>query len=160
MPASRDALLHDALLGYWKSLAIADPLRVEAWDHAGVTLPLLRVLVYLREHPGATTGDIARSMSVTSSNVTRLVDRLSQQALVLREEHPDDRRSLRHTLTPEGERMLGAARQRADAYLREIFDHLDDAQLARLTEAFDLLWRAACRARAVAPDEEVAAVRA
>jgi DNA-binding MarR family transcriptional regulator len=160
LPASRSALLHDALVAYWKSLAIADPLRVEAWDDAGVTLPLLRVLVHLREHPGATTGDIARAMSVTSSNVTRLVDRLTQQGLVLREEHPEDRRSLRHTLTPEGERILGDARQRATAHVRSIFEQLDDDDLALLTDAFERLSGAARRARVAARDGQPAEVGA
>jgi len=148
MPRPRAALLHDAIAAYWRSLAIADPLRVEAWDDAGVTLPLLRVLVHLREHPGAATGDIARSLSVTSSNVTRLIDRLVQQGLAVREEHPEDRRFLRHTLTERGETVLGEARERSAAHVRRIFEELPDDDLERMVDVFERLAEAARRARA------------
>jgi len=143
----RDALVHDALTAYWKSLAIVDPLRIEAWDDARITLPLLRVLVYLREHPQAATGDIARYMSVTSSNVTRLVERLVQQELVRREEDTADRRFLRHTLTPAGEAVLGNVQQRATAFVAHIFDELPDRDLRHLRDVFDKLWVAAKRSR-------------
>jgi len=144
---SRPELVRDALVAYWKSLAIVDPLRIEAWDDARVTLPLLRVLVYLREHPSAAAGDIARYMSVTSSNVTRLVDRLVQQGLVQREEDPGDRRFLRHSLTAEGEAALGNVQQRATSFVAHIFDELSDRDLQHLTEVFDKLWVAAKRSR-------------
>lgn len=144
---SRPDLVREALVAYWKSLAIVDPLRIEAWDDAQITLPLLRVLVYLREHPSATTGDIARYMSVTSSNVTRLVDRLVQQGLVQREDNPADRRFLRHSLTAEGEAALGNVQQRATLFVAHIFDELSDRDLRHLTEVFDKLWVAAKRSR-------------
>lgn len=139
--------MHDALIAYWKTLAIVDPLRIEAWDDARVTLPLLRVLVYLREHPSAATGDIARYMSVTSSNVTRLVERLVQQGLVYREEDTDDRRFLRHSLTAEGEAVLGNVQQRATSFVAHIFDELSDRELRHLAEVFEKLWEAAKRSR-------------
>ncbi len=143
----RRDLVRDALVAYWNTLAIVDPLRIEAWDDASVTLPLLRVLVYLREHPLAATGDIARYMSVTSSNVTRLVDRLVQQGLAQREEDPEDRRFLRHSLTAEGEATLGNVEQRATSFVAHIFDELSDRDLRHLTEVFDKLWTAAKRSR-------------
>lgn len=138
---------HKALTAYWRSLTIVDPLRMEAWDDARVTLPLLRVLVYLREHPSAATGDIARYMSVTSSNVTRLVERLVQQGLVQREEDSADRRFLRHSLTPEGEALLGNVEQRATSFVAHIFDELSDSELRHLTEVLEKLWEAAKRSR-------------
>ena len=136
-----------ALVAYWRSLAIVDPLRIEAWDDARVTLPLLRVIAYLREHAGAATGDIARHMSVTSSNVTRLVDRLVQQGLVQREEDRDDRRFLRHSLTDEGEAVLGDVQQKATAFVAHIFDELSDDDLERVIDVFNRLWAAAKQSR-------------
>ena len=140
-------MMRAALVAYWRSLAIVDPLRIEAWDDARVTLPLLRVIAYLREHAGAATGDIARYMSVTSSNVTRLIDRLVQQGLVQREEDRDDRRFLRHSLTNEGEAMLGNVQQRATAFVAHIFDELSDDDLERVIDVFDRLWAAAKQSR-------------
>ncbi len=160
--AERRELVTAAIDRYWKSLAMVDPLRIEAWDDARVTMPLLRVLVYLREHPGAATGDIARNMSVTSSNITRLVDRLVEQGFVRRDEDPADRRYLRHALTAEGEAVLGSVQQKATAFVTHIFDELSDDDLARLTEVFDRLWDAAKRTRrsADAPPREGASTEA
>ena len=140
-------MMRAALVAYWRSLAIVDPLRIEAWDDARVTLPLLRVIAYLREHAGAATGDIARYMSVTSSNVTRLIDRLVQQGLVQREEDRDDRRFLRHSLTNAGEAVLGNVQQRATAFVAHIFDELSDDDLERVIDVFDRLWAAAKQSR-------------
>jgi len=144
---ARPELIRAALVAYWKSLAIVDPLRIEAWDDARVTLPLLRVIVYLREHTGAATGDIARYMSVTSSNITRLVDRLVQQGLAKREADPDDRRFLRHSLTEDGEAVLGSVQQKATAFVAHIFDELSDDDLDHLTDVFERLWAAAKKSR-------------
>jgi len=145
--SQRDTIVHKALTAYWKSLAIVDPLRIEAWDEARITLPLLRVLVYLREHPSAATGDIARYMSVTSSNVTRLVERLVQQGLVQREEDVADRRFLRHSLTADGEAVLGNVQQRATSFVAHILDGLSDQELRQITEVLEKLWDAAKTSR-------------
>jgi DNA-binding MarR family transcriptional regulator len=157
--AQRRELVAEAIAGYWKSLAMVDPLRIEAWDDARVTMPLLRVLVYLREHPGAATGDIARRMSVTSSNVTRLVDRLVEQGFVRREADPDDRRYLRHLLTADGEAVLGSVQQKATAFVAHIFEELSDDDLSRLTEVFGRLWDAAKRTRRAAERPVAAGAR-
>lgn len=145
---TRNDLMQRALIAYWKSLAIVDPLRLEQWESARVTLPLLRVLVYLRERPGAPAGEVARYMQVTASNVTGLVDRLVKQRLVRREGDDEDRRVSRHFLTGEGETVLGSAQQRGTKFVAQILEELSDRDLEHLVEVFDRLWEAAKRARA------------
>ncbi|WP_030684481.1 MarR family winged helix-turn-helix transcriptional regulator [Streptomyces sp. NRRL B-1347] len=59
--------------------------------------------------------DLAAQLSLSTSGVTRAVDRLQRGGLVRRESSPDDRRSTYAVLTPEGaERLRGV-----------LGDHLD-----------------------------------
>ena len=51
-----DAPRSRALAAYWKAFTIVDPLRFDAWGERRITLPLLRVLAFVRGHPGGVGG--------------------------------------------------------------------------------------------------------
>lgn len=132
-----------ALNAYWKSLAIVDPLRFDRWGRAHITLPLLRVLVQLRESPGSSTGEIANHLGVTPSAVTGLIDRLVDLGLVRREPHPHDRRVSCNFLEDDGERVLGDAADRGNAFVGEILNELTRDELDELAHVLERLWDAA-----------------
>lgn len=50
-------------------------------------------------------GDLAQRRSCVKSNITKLVDRLEADGLVVRQEDPSDRRGVLAAITPEGERL-------------------------------------------------------
>ncbi len=52
---------------------------------------------------------LARSLDCVKSNVTQLVDRLESSGLVVRQEDPSDRRSVRAALTLQGRRRYRCA---------------------------------------------------
>ena len=136
-----------ALEAYWNALAIVDPLRFDIWGKSRITLPLLRVLVQLRESPGSSTGEIARYLSVTPSAVTGLIDRLVDLSLVRRASHPHDRRVSCNFLEDAGERVLGDAADLGNAFVGEVLDELSEAELSALTGSLEGLWAAAGRVR-------------
>lgn len=83
-----------------------------------------------------TLSHLAERHCCGKSNVTQLVDRLEMDGYVARESDPDDRRSVRATVTPAGR----AAYERASALLAE-HERAIDAQLGsgrRATLARDL----------------------
>jgi MarR family 2-MHQ and catechol resistance regulon transcriptional repressor len=58
-----------------------------------------------------TMSELAGDLHVRLSTITGVVDQLERKGLVVREAHPEDRRSLRVGLTPAGRKLYGAAHQ-------------------------------------------------
>jgi DNA-binding MarR family transcriptional regulator len=65
-----------------------------------------RVLAVLREHPGATMGQLADLTSVDRTTLTRTLGLMEEAGLIVRQERKTDRRSLTISLTAKGRRMF------------------------------------------------------
>ncbi|HZU77174.1 MAG TPA: MarR family transcriptional regulator, partial [Dehalococcoidia bacterium] len=98
----REDLVEEALRLYLLAVGIVDPVRLRAWADLGLTMPTLKVLLLLREEPGAPSGVLAARLGVSPSTVTGLVDRLAARGFVRRHEDREDRRLVRNVLTEEG----------------------------------------------------------
>lgn len=100
------------------------------------------VLVTLSEAPGQAMRmrELADSVLLSRSGVTRLVDRLVRNGYVAREASPDDLRGRMAVLTPAG---LDRLRRGAPTHLRGVrthfTDHLSAAELETLRELMDRL---------------------
>lgn len=94
-------------------------------NEAGLPLLHLRALAALADAPeGRRMNSLARALHMSKSGLTRLVDRLEAQGLVLRLPADDDRRAVRAALTEEGARALAGA---FPAYLRSLQEALSTA---------------------------------
>jgi DNA-binding MarR family transcriptional regulator len=107
-------------------------------------LPLrsYEVLLLLEDAPGRRLRmtDLSRSVLLSPSGVTRLVDRLEREGLVDRERCPEDGRGYYAVLTKAGDRRLQDARSTHLAGVRRLFlDQLTDAELGRLAGYWDRL---------------------
>jgi DNA-binding MarR family transcriptional regulator len=106
------------------------------------------VLITLFNAPGWSLrmSDLAARVMLSPSGLTRLVDRLQREGLVIRETDSADARSYRAILTNEGLRRLDEARPTHNRVIRELFlDHLEPKQ----HEALGAIWRTLCRAATV-----------
>jgi DNA-binding MarR family transcriptional regulator len=65
--------------------------------------------------------DLATASLLTSSGMSRLVDRLQRAGLVARERAPEDARDANATLTPAGQERLSAAAVSDNTFVREAF---------------------------------------
>jgi DNA-binding MarR family transcriptional regulator len=130
------------------------PLELAAWRgflrlHAGLVreldreleaehgLPLshYEVLLYLDNAPDKRLrmSELASSVLLSQSGITRLVDRLERDGLVVREVCPEDRRGLNARLTQAGRHRLAEARPTHLAGIHSKFlSHLDDDDLREL----------------------------
>ncbi|MEG3133890.1 MarR family transcriptional regulator [Rouxiella sp. T17] len=61
-----------------------------------------KVLSYVGRHPGAMQGELSRFMERDKAQLARLIKGLRDKSLVISEMDPDDRRSVRLTLTDAG----------------------------------------------------------
>jgi DNA-binding MarR family transcriptional regulator len=107
-------------------------------------LPLrsYEVLLLLEDAPRRRLrmADLSRSVLLSASGVTRLVDRLEREGLVGRERCAEDGRGYWAVLTEAGDRRLQEARATHLAGVRRLFlDRLDDGDLERLAAYWELL---------------------
>jgi DNA-binding MarR family transcriptional regulator len=98
------------------------------------------VLVHLSEAPEGTLcmTDLAESVFISRSGLTRLVDRMEIGGLVNRSPDPDDRRRMMASLTDEGFRRLAeAAPGHVEALRKVMIDLLDDGDVSALARVMD-----------------------
>ncbi|WP_084327695.1 MarR family winged helix-turn-helix transcriptional regulator [Salinarimonas rosea] len=110
----------------------------------GLSIPQFDLISTLSEREGITQGELAQRLYVTKGNVSGLVDRLVEAALVERRPIPGDRRSHALHLTPAGRQRAkdGIAAQRG--FVERTLGRLpgeDVAELERILRA----WRDVAR---------------
>ncbi|MGW4029323.1 MarR family winged helix-turn-helix transcriptional regulator [Streptomyces sp. NPDC004838] len=107
---------------------------------AGLSMSSFEVLLTLAESPGGRVRmkDIAASLLISRSGLTRIVDDLERKGLVTRERCPDDARGFDAVLTEAGRKTYRRARKVHQTNLRgEFLDKLSDEQLDSLAD----IWR-------------------
>ncbi len=133
MMAEAGEQLEHAVSVFSQAARLLDGPRLHAWDERGLTLPQLRILFRVRQEPGIGVKELAQAFEVSTSNVTQQVDKLVGRGLMARTEREGNRRFVSLTLTPAGERVVGAYSLAARGYLARVLGALDEAQLDQLT---------------------------
>jgi DNA-binding MarR family transcriptional regulator len=117
------------------SLAVTRELSAQLQADHGLSINAYEALLRLALTPGSRMRrvDLANSLSLTASGVTRLLDGLEREGLVGREECPTDRRVSYAVLTKAGRDKLRAADQSHTRQIRELMGGVfDDDELAQL----------------------------
>jgi DNA-binding MarR family transcriptional regulator len=117
-------------------------LDAELADADDLPLRSYEVLLLLEDAPQQRLrmSDLSRSVLLSPSGVTRLVDRLEREGLVTRERCPEDGRGYNAVLTDAGEGRLQRARATHLAGVRRLFlDKLAEADLLQLAAYWDKL---------------------
>ena len=117
----------DLHLAAWRSLleahaAVTDLLERELEREQGLALSKFEVLLKLADAPGGRMRmlELAESVLLSKSGLSRLVDRMVEAGLVRRERCEDDRRGWFAVLTDQGRSAL---RRAAPVHLRGIQEH-------------------------------------
>ncbi|MGZ4268135.1 MAG: MarR family winged helix-turn-helix transcriptional regulator [Solirubrobacteraceae bacterium] len=144
-PAGSQPSLDERELRAWRGLLRAHAALTKALDgqlEAGHGLPLssYEVLMQLNDADGRRMRmrDLASSVILSRSGLTRLVDRLEAEGLLRRESCSDDARGAFAVLTDAGTEKLGAARATHLAGVRSMFlAHFDEVELDVLGEQWE-----------------------
>jgi DNA-binding MarR family transcriptional regulator len=110
-------------------------------DH-GLTINDYEVLLYLSHAPERMMRrvDLAASVLVTASGITRILKGLEREGLVAKKTSATDARVSYACLTDEGqERLLDARRTHLEGVNRLFLDRFSDAELATLGDLFGKL---------------------
>src|SRR5918997_3119191 len=127
-------------LAAWRGLLRVHTALVRELDaelDAAHDLPLTSydVLIYLQAAPGKRLrmAELADSVLLSRSGVTRLVDRLERDGLIVRDSRASDGRGLFAVLTADGEELLARARPTHLGGVRERFlRHFSEEELETL----------------------------
>ncbi|MGH9080920.1 MAG: MarR family winged helix-turn-helix transcriptional regulator [Acidimicrobiales bacterium] len=76
--------------------------------------------------------DLAELLGVDAPTVTRKVQQLEREQMVVRQTDPDDRRSARIRLTPAGRRTLERVRRARRVWIEQLLEGWDDDDLSAL----------------------------
>jgi DNA-binding MarR family transcriptional regulator len=139
--------LSDVELAAWRGLLRIHAGLVRALDaelEAAHDLPLTSydVLIYLRDAPGKRLrmAELADSVLLSRSGVTRLVDRLEREGLLVRDTCTSDGRGCFAVLTPRGEALLARARPtHLEGVRRRFLDHFSEPELRTLAGYWERL---------------------
>ena len=137
--------LDETELRAWRALLRAHALLVKRLDAEleaahGLPLTSYEVLLHLSRSEGCKMRmcDVAESVLLSRSGLTRLVDRLERDGLVERVSCPDDARGAFARLTDAGRGKLAAASStHLDGIRQHFLAHFDASELAVLADAWE-----------------------
>ncbi len=149
MAAEGPNWLDDEEMRAWRGLIeltgdVHAALDAELVAEFGLTEGDYGVLVSLSEAPERRMRmcDLASRLHLSPSGLTRRLDGLVRDGLVVREPSPDDRRVSLAVLTDDGmARLEQAAPAHVESVRRHQFDHLTRAQVRQLAAAFEAVQR-------------------
>jgi DNA-binding MarR family transcriptional regulator len=120
---------------------IMQSIRIEMRRGRGsdLSIPQFRTLGFIQRNADSTLSCLADHLGLTLPSVSKLVDGLVKQELVIRQESVSDRRCLALALTPAGESILNLARAAAQASLAKTLSGLSADELKTVYRAMELL---------------------
>jgi len=159
--------LDERRMAAWRALlashsALVGRLGEELQEEKGLPLPWYEVLLWLGQAPEGRMrmGELAGSLLLTPSGVTRLVDRMETEGLVKREQCPSDRRGWNAVITPAGRsRLRSASPVHLRGVERHFGRHLTDQEADLIADVLGRVLHDVCpdaAARVCGVDEPVA----
>jgi DNA-binding MarR family transcriptional regulator len=141
--------LDDEEMAAWRSMidvytAVMASLEAESVERHNLAEGDYAVLVTLSEAPDQRLRmcDLAASLHLSPSGITRRLDGMVAQGLVAREPSTEDRRVMLAVLTDTGRSVLeAAAPDHVEAVRRHFIDHLSRTQIRNLAAAFAAVQR-------------------
>jgi DNA-binding MarR family transcriptional regulator len=128
---------HGALKLWLRLLACSNQIQIairnRLRERFGISLARFDYLAQLYRHAdGLRMNLLTKNLMVTGGSVTGLTDELAKDGLVNREADPDDRRSVRVRLTPQGRQVFEGMAREHEAWVVELFAALEPAAQQQL----------------------------
>jgi DNA-binding MarR family transcriptional regulator len=100
----------------------------------GITPVQAMVLNFLSEEDRVTAGELGKRIELDSATLTGLLDRLETARLIERQGNPDDRRSIKIHLTPQGRKTGLAAGRLIEEANREFLSAFTETEKGLLID--------------------------
>lgn len=109
----------------------------------GLSMPQFGLLMQLHHKGACGMSEVSERFDITPAAASQLVDKLVQNGLVQREEDPQDRRAKLLNLTEKGRDLVQQGHAERYRWVDELGRKLTADERARVSEALDLMTRAA-----------------
>jgi DNA-binding MarR family transcriptional regulator len=139
MTTSLEPLASTEVAGRLRLSATRLARRLRQQADTGLSPSQLSALSTIVAHGPLTLRALADREQVAPPTVTRVVTRLEEQGLAVRQRVAGDRRAVQVSATPAGIELLDASRTRKTAWLAARLELLDPDERARLEAALDVL---------------------
>ncbi len=101
-------------------------------ESEGITAAQFKVLIIVTQYQVDTPAELCRYLGLDSGSMTRMLDRLVQKGLILRDRCAEDRRQVRLALTDEGQRVANRLPEIGAAAMNELVGVLQPEELTTL----------------------------
>jgi DNA-binding MarR family transcriptional regulator len=130
------SLEHEAMVSIARTAALLEHSAAEALKPHGLTPTQFNVLRILRgaEPEGLCRNEVRDRLIARVPDATRLLDRLREMGLVVRQREGEDRRFVRTRITPAGLDRIGPLDDVTQALHRRQLGHLGERKLRQLVE--------------------------
>jgi DNA-binding MarR family transcriptional regulator len=108
----------------------------------GVTLSQCYVLETLEQRGKLTMNELSLEQGVTVSTMTRIVDVLVRDSIVLRDVSPGDRRKVYIELTGKGKELAGKLKVCTEDFAWELLKTVPEEKREQMVESMELLSKA------------------
>lgn len=113
----------------------------DALEGNGLSRNQWRLLAYVLRQEGLTQTELARYLEVERASAGLAIDGLEKRGLVVREQHPGDRRVWRIMPTPTAKHMLGELRDTVNEVYAQLFQGFSETELNQLGSFFERMAR-------------------
>ena len=128
----KDRLIQDIVGFQEKANRLVLAYRVENWMKLELTIDQLKSLILIHSQGKISFKDLARSLSISRSNITGLADRLIQNGLLTRNRAPEDRRIQYLMLTDTGRKIMNGIKQEITKDMTRVLNTLNVEELGAL----------------------------
>jgi DNA-binding MarR family transcriptional regulator len=130
----RGSTHNDLVRAYLDVVSLSDGLQVRVWRQAELTLAQLRMLRRLSRR-SMTVGQLGLALSLSSTSVTKMLDRLEVRGLIERRRDMDDRRRVGVVILPAGRELLSVLPIPAGSAIQTAVDAMPEARRIAITKA-------------------------
>lgn len=103
------------------------------------TVPQLMVMQELYSHPEITLKELSELMGLAKSTVCGIVDRLETQGAVIRTRDPEDRRTVKISLSPKVSELTDTINIVKTNYLAGLFKKVEPSEVEKIIYGLRLL---------------------
>ncbi|MDU2066773.1 MAG: MarR family transcriptional regulator [Sporomusaceae bacterium] len=107
-----------------------------------ITMTQCHVIVETGRRQQISVNDLAQLLNLDKSTVSRTVDQLVNQGLLLREPDPNDRRYVSLGLTEQGRELFLSIESRMENYFGEILAAIPEEKQSQIIESLQILTEA------------------
>lgn len=134
MPHFTPENFHSCAIGMLLGRAALLKDRILDWhlEADGVTAAQFKVLIIVTQFQVDTPAELCRYLGLDSGSMTRMLDRLEQKGLIVRNRSPEDRRQVRLALSEEGQKLADRLPEIGAKALNELVGVLDADELHNL----------------------------